>query len=977
MRFCSYCNKTAVYKLYITHNKSTDVKQYIHTALILLFALGICGCASRKKNTAQTRMYHAFTARYNTFYNANVAYKEGVKSQIDGHKDNYLETLPLFINSNEHTRTLGGGSYKKAIEKTQKAIKNHTIKKRPKKPVGRKLSEKEKLFYAQKEFNPFLWRAWLLMADSYFNEGEFTEAAGTYIYIARLYENDPKIVARARIGLAKCYTQLDWLYESEELLARVKRDSLPASLEKEYAHAKAGLLLKQQRYLDAIPHIEKSISRSEATKMDKAREYYLLGQLYKKLGDDKSAFKNFEKTISKNPPYELEFNARIRQTESLTNQNKKSILRKLNRMARNPKNKDYLSQVYYATGNIHLNDKDTATAIKTYEKGVKEGAVNGYGTGMLHLSLAKIYWEREIFSKAKANYDKAKIMLGDNTPEKQDIARRCEILQHVTTHTDIVEKQSELLYWSTLPEEKLNAIIDELIKEAKEKQKEEKKAEKKKKSGGSDALAEASKAANMAGENPADKDKWYFYNPQVVAQGITTFAKEWNNRELKDYWRLSNGLTVVESDTTTTADDEVATDSIASTANVGGDSIANNTQNRSARRFGKRGRVKEAAADDPTTREYYTAQIPVTDEAKQQAHEKLSKALFDAGVAFKDKAEEKALTLKYLERVVAEYPEFENLPDTYYHLYLACSRWEEAEKAEYYKELLLTQFPDNELSARIQQPGFFESAATRKHNEDSIYVKAYNHYLNQEYTAVECEDSIAAQRYPTGNHRARFLFISAMSKLYGGKQAAALETLKKLVTDFAADSISGIANEITTGITEGRLLRSGISMSIWDRKSDGTIKGASDSLPAFSTERNEPYCFILAFPKDSLDSKRLLFEIARHNFSRYMVRNFDIQVQELSHITLLQVQEFLNFDEAFLYRKRLYEEGETAKMLEGINAYIISKTNLQLLLDYYSFADYEQFYEENLQNIPLPEIDGYTLDEPDFEDDEEQTNNNE
>ena len=64
-------------------------------------------------------------------------------------------------------------------------------------------------------------------------------------------------------------------------------------------------------------------------------------------------------------------------------------------------------------------------------------------------------------------------------------------------------------------------------------------------------------------------------------------------------------------------------------------------------------------------------------------------------------------------------------------------------------------------------------------------------------------------------------------------------------------------------------------------------------------------------------------------------------------------------------------------MLEGINAYIISKTNLQLLLDYYSFADYEQFYEKNLQNIPLPEIDGYTLDEPDFEDDEEQTNNNE
>ena len=192
-------------------------------------------------------MYHAFSARYNTYYNGNVAYKEALKAQSQGHKDNYLEQLPLFTISNKETAKQGADKYDRAIEKAQKAIKNHSIKRKPKKPSGKKLTPKQKLFYAQKEFNPFLWRAWFLMANSQMQKGEFTEAASTCIYISRLYENDRNVVARARIMLARCYSELDWLYEAEDVLLRVQRDTVPASLEEEYAQAKGALLLKQER----------------------------------------------------------------------------------------------------------------------------------------------------------------------------------------------------------------------------------------------------------------------------------------------------------------------------------------------------------------------------------------------------------------------------------------------------------------------------------------------------------------------------------------------------------------------------------------------------------------------------------------------------------------------------------------------------------------------------------------------------------
>lgn len=937
------------------------MKKHIYILVVMVLATLVTGCISRKKNTAQTRMYHAFSAKYNTYHNGNMAFKEGNNSQIKGHKDNHLELLPMLINSSAATNNIGQSSYDRAIEKSQKAIKNHSIKRKPLKPRGKKLSEKKKRFYEQNEYNPFLWRPWLMMAESQFRKGEFTEAASTYIYIANLYENNPKVLAKARIGLANCYTEMEWFYESEDLLARIKRDSLPSKYENDYARAKANLLIKQKRYNEALPQVKKAIKRKDATKLDKAREYYLMGQLHNMTGNKKAAFKSFGKVISKNPPYELAINARIRQAESRTDENKKGILRKLNRMSRNSKNKEYLAQIYYAIGNIHLSDKDTTEATKAYEKGLKEGKGSGYGTGMLHLSLAKIYWGKRKFSKSKDNYEKAQQMLGNETPEKEEIAFRAKILQELVTHTDIIEKQSELLYWATLSEAQLFPIIDELVKEAKEKKKEEEKAAKKeKREKAANDLMGASTNADMATSDPSQASKWYFYNPSLVSKGIRTFARKWENRELKDFWRLKAGVIINNS----SEEEEVENDSIAGDSIVG-DSIARSEKEDVIAK-------NDSVNDDPTTREYYLSQIPRTEEERAAAHAALRDALYEAGIVFKDKAGDKDLTLEHLEQVVNKYPEFEKMPETYYHLFLACSRWDEPEKAEYYKNLLFTTYPDNELALRIQQPDFFESAATRKHNEDSIYVKAYAHYRNAEYYAVEMENEIAENRYPKGNHRARFLFIDAMAKLYGGKQEEALAGLKKLVEEYGNDSISRIGKDITTGIQEGRLLRSGISTSIWNRKSDGTIMGESDSLPTFKTERNEPHYFVFAFPKDSLDEKRMLFEIARYNFSHYMVRNFTLEFQELAHITLFHVKEFLNFDEAFVYRKRLYGNSEMSRLLQGINAYIISKTNLELLLQHYSFADYDKFYQENLLNIPELEIDGYTLDEPDYGEEEEE-----
>jgi hypothetical protein len=55
--------------------------------IALLVLLALTGC-STKNNTAKTRWWHAFNARYNTYFNGSQAFIEGSLEKEQGNKDN-------------------------------------------------------------------------------------------------------------------------------------------------------------------------------------------------------------------------------------------------------------------------------------------------------------------------------------------------------------------------------------------------------------------------------------------------------------------------------------------------------------------------------------------------------------------------------------------------------------------------------------------------------------------------------------------------------------------------------------------------------------------------------------------------------------------------------------------------------------------------------------------------------------------------
>ena len=65
-------------------------------SLALVTITIIIASCSTQKNTARSRWWHAFNARYNTYYNGTLAYIDGSLEKESGNKDNYTEMIPLY-----------------------------------------------------------------------------------------------------------------------------------------------------------------------------------------------------------------------------------------------------------------------------------------------------------------------------------------------------------------------------------------------------------------------------------------------------------------------------------------------------------------------------------------------------------------------------------------------------------------------------------------------------------------------------------------------------------------------------------------------------------------------------------------------------------------------------------------------------------------------------------------------------------------
>ena len=927
----------------------------------LLICLLFASC-SNKKNTAQTRWWQAFTAKYNTYYNGTLAYIDASLEKENGNKDNYTEMLPLYTVGNKASRELGLGNYETAIEKCQKTIKLHSITARPEWKKSRKKTERDIEWLNRKEYNPFLWRAWMLMGRSQFYKGDFDEAASTFAYMCRLYKTQPAIYGKARAWLAKCYIEQDWIYDAEDVIRNMQRDSIDWRAQKEWDYTYADYYLHIGDMENAEKYLSKVVKHEMRSKQ-RAREYYLLGQVEAALGHKDEAYKAFKKVIRQNPPYEVEFNARIAMTEVLADGTQaRKMISRLKRMASDENNKEYLDQVYYAIGNIYLTLKDTTQAIYAYETGNKKATRSGIEKGVLLLHLGDLYWAKEKYGDAGRCYGEAIGLLDKDRDDYEQLSERSKILDELTPFTDAIELQDSLQLLAKMSEKDRNAAIDRVITALKKKEKEER-----------DREAEENVAAVQEKYNTGRRDDnpmpqnnravgkreatWYFYNPLTVQQGKQAFARTWGKRDNVDNWQRVNKSNVGNFDSEDAQEQEYTEEQRDSIA-----AVEEKAEKEKAR--------LDTAANDPHKREYYLAQIPFTPEQLEESNAQIEDGLFHSGVIFKDKLENLGLSEKAFMRLLRDFPNTETKDEVYYHLYLLYSRKGDSFKAQAYLNRMKSECADSKWTAILTDPYFEDNAKYGTHLEDSLYAATYDAFQNDRFEEVKNNTAISDKRFPMGDNRDKFLFISGLSQLNEGDADGCLARLDTLVKAYPQSKVSELAGMIINGVRQGRTLMGGnFSMSdVWNRRTAVMSDKDTTNAKGFSDERNTEFTFMFVYTPDSISENKLLFQLARFNFTNFVVRNFNIEIADAAGLHHMMVTGFRSFDEARQYARVLYKNDGMMNAAKGSRSVVISNENLPMLGTQYSYNDYDAFYTEHFQ--PLKADNPYMLYEPDYDEKE-------
>lgn len=904
--------------------------------------IGLLGSCSAKKNTAATRKYQAFITRYNIYYNGNEHYKETLGEMEKKYEDDYTTLLyphPAEAKSNPKAPQ-PSGDFTRSIEKAQKAIQLRSIKKRPKRKSG-KASDEYKKWLKREEFNPFLHNAWMMMGRSQYLNGDFSGAAATFFYISRHFSWLPETVTEAQLWQARSYVAFDWVNEAEAVFKRIKPAQLTNSTLRElYDFVEADIAVKRKDYAAAIPALQRAIKGAKGAQ--KIRLQYLLGQCLARQGRREEAFKAFKAAAEGGgTTYRTKLNARIAQSEVYSGKDITPEVKALKRMAGLDRNKKYLDQIYYAIGNLYLSRGDTLHAIENYLLASEKSERNGIEKAINDATLGQLYYEQGKYDLAQPPLSSAVPMLPETYPDYQQLKRRSDVLDELSVYAHNVALQDSLLRLSEKPEEEQLKIINKIIDELKKKEKEEEEAARRAEH---EAEANASSAANNNPNAPTQfqmgstDDSWYFYNTAVVASGRTEFQRRWGSRKLEDDWRRRNKSSFSFNDFDESSDSSDLSDSSESSENSDGSENQEPADPEAAKK-----------AADPHYPEYYLAQIPKTEQDKQTAHEVIQEGLYSMGSILKDKLEDFPAARKEWNRLLEDYPDNVYRLDVYYNLYIMLMRLGQTAEAEHWRQLIISNFPDSKYGVALLDPDYIQRLREMPEAQRMMYEQAYGAYLANNNAQVHHSYQEMMKKYPVSEAMPKFMFLHALAYVTERKPDEFNQTLRELLERYPDTDLTPMASAYLKGMAQGRKLNEGVSNNrsmLWDIRLGSLPEGeegaeGEGAEAEFIFDEDEPQYLALVYPTDKVNANLLLYNIARHNFNSFMVRDYDLEPLNYGQLGMLLIKTFDSLDDAEEYRTML-GRSEIATLPEEVTPIIISAHNFQQLIS--SGSSFEQYF---------------------------------
>ncbi len=856
--------------------------------------------ATIKKNTWLMRSYHNLTAYYNVYFNANDSYDEGVKKSAKEYPFDYSQILPVFTFGAKEIPQMVTSEMQRALEKSDKTIKKHSLTTKPEIKKGKRLSKKEQEFYNKREFCKSIDDAYLLIGKANVYLHEYDLAAYAFDLVATDYSKEPTAY-EARLWNAIMAGEQSNVEREQEILTALANDkNFPKEYRKLLNRANADLLIRQKKYGEAIPKVEQAI-KSANSRTNRLRYHFILGQLYQKIGVSYKAVEHYTSVIRRMPPYEMEFHAQLNKAFLSIGNEGESMRKLLEKMAKDEKNKDYLNQIYFALAGIEMHANRTEQAIAYYRLSAAHSKSESPQRVLSCFTLAKYYEGQGDYESAQAYYDSTAMVMPKDNPDYEMVSNKAQNLGKLAVNLRVIKTEDSLQRVARMSPAERDKYVEKQIAQAKADEEKRQRSEEIK-------LAREAAAAEAASAfTKPTSGKWYFYNEAIVAKGLAEFKRTWGNRALVDGWRRASKSIVNE--------------------------------------FPGMDEPDKSSEENQTpvteTAEYYLENVPLTDSLMEESNKRLVEALFDAGMVYKDYILDRPHAIEMLEELLKRFPYNKYKLESYFYLYVLNSEEKKTARAEHYKNLLVKEFPDELLTKYVLDPKHVSDTEKKNKEANSLYSQAYELYNGGKYRQAVALTEQGLQRYPEMGIAANFKLLQVMAQGSNGNIGQYIAGLGEVVKAYPDTDAAKAAKEMQNIVQKREL------QLMTDRE---TVSTKIDSAPSviYSTTDGESVLALLV-PKGT-NMNQLKFN--------FMSFNADIDADALlvtsqafsSELEMVTVSSFKSIAEAYGYYKKVSNFPAIFKdlNLENHSMFAITQNNLALLEQNKIISTYAGFFQTNI-----------------------------
>ncbi|MCB9195612.1 MAG: hypothetical protein H6600_05955 [Flavobacteriales bacterium] len=879
--------------------------------LILLIAAAIASC-STEKDAWLNKTYHNVTAHYNGYWNAKELIKESMTNFESNYAENYDQILPVFIYPNEEESKNFKAPMDTAIKKCETVIFKHQM---PEKKVGQ---------FKKTEWCAWIDDNWLVIGESQFYKREFNKSLQKFEFIEKQYTSE-EIIYDARLWQAKIYLEqenyisaksiLDELQEEMDEQKEAKNDKskdvkdkkksssskkkkssskskskeeetgppeLTEDFERNYYPVLADYYLRKKDYVKAEEALIKSIELAKDRQF-KTRLIFILAQI-KHQQNNSEASELYAEVVKRNPKYDMAFVAKINKALAFSGGDRNKVKSELKKMIKDEKNIEYLDQIYYALGDLELQDGNKPEGIEYLELSVKSSTSNSKQKSKSFLRLGKLYYEGKDYIKAQKYYDSTLAVLDKNHPEYETIEFQNVSLTELVTHLNSANLQDSLMGLCELSEAELNKKIQGQIDDLIAKREAEKEAQ------------QAAALTPTGGGNLAVKGDFWSQNEKLRDNGFTKFKDVWGVRPNEDNWRRSDKSAVFADDTSEGSGSE---------------------------------------KEDPLlTVDYYKKDLPCGLPTKEtKAKEDIITGYYEAATIYKQKLNDPVGAKRTFQKLEKYLPNRLSI-QALYQIYLIEKEEGNTTGTNKYKDWILKDYPDSEYAKLIKNPNYAEELNSAAKIEEEAYQKIYDKFMSKDYGSVivDIDKRLEIEDNPL---KCKYLYMKAMATGYSNPNPDDLKPIEKALEDV----IANCSDEVIVTQSQATLDKLRNVQSVIDAKTGNST---------FIYETDLKHFFVLVFPNSAGSVNQAKSKVSDLNLASFSTKNLETKSSFIDENNqLIIVKPFANKDEAMDYYLTFKVNEKQVKKLKEFDYFVITDKNFSALFLEKNIEAYMTFFSNN------------------------------